>query len=130
MGWDQPETVSVYERLTYIRATAVYTSSKRMELTEFEEAMAVAVASLKEGEVASYGDIAAAAGRPNAPRAAGRLLSRSMVTLPWWRVVYASGKLPGCNPTAQAELLRTEGVRIKNACVVAAPHGRFAKKES
>ncbi|MEO1616157.1 MAG: MGMT family protein [Planctomycetota bacterium] len=95
-------------------------------LTEFQQAMAAAVESLSPGEVVSFGDIAASAGRPNASRAAGNLLSGSMDTLPWWRVVYSDGRLPPCNPSLQVERLEEEGVRLEGCRVVQSPRGRFA----
>jgi len=95
-------------------------------LTELEQRMADAVLALRSGQVASFGDIAAAAGRPSAARAAGRMLSRSMDSLPWWRVVYSSGHLPPCNPSLQAERLRDEGVTVQGFRVLEAPLGRFA----
>ncbi len=95
------------------------------EATDLEQALTVAVASLQEGEVVSYGDVAERAGRPNAPRAAGALLAKSMTSLPWWRVVYASGKLAPCNPDLQTEKLQEEGVVIKSGRVVQSPLGRF-----
>lgn len=94
-------------------------------LTHFEQQMASAVGKLRPGEVVSFGDIAAAAGRPNAARAAGRMLSRSLDTLPWWRVVYSDGHLPPCNPSVQSERLIDEGVCLKGFRVVRSPLGRF-----
>ncbi len=48
------------------------------------------------GEVMTYGEVALEAGHPGAARAVGHLLARSNGTLPWWRVVNASGRLvPG-----------------------------------
>jgi methylated-DNA-protein-cysteine methyltransferase-like protein len=94
-------------------------------LTEFQQQMADAVNELRPGEVVSFGDIAAAAGRPNAARAAGRMLSESMDTLPWWRVVYSDGHLPHCNPTVQSERLADEGVQLNAFRVVRSPLGRF-----
>ena len=99
-------------------------------LTEFEQAMAAAVENLEPGQVVSFGDIAAAAGRPNASRAAGRMLSRSADTLPWWRVVYGSGHLPPCNPSLQADRLTAEGVQLKGFRVVESPLGRFKSNAS
>ena len=97
-----------------------------MEPTPLEQALTIAVAGLKEGEVVSYGDVAEKAGRPNAPRAAGALLSKSPMSLPWWRVVYASGKLAPCDPATQQEKLESEGVMVRNGRVVQSPLGRFA----
>ena len=93
--------------------------------TPLEQALTVVVAALKEGEVVSYGDIAERAGRPDAPRAAGALLSKAMTSLPWWRVVYASGKLAPCDPESQQELLESEGVVVRKGRVVSSPLGRF-----
>jgi methylated-DNA-protein-cysteine methyltransferase-like protein len=89
--------------------------------------MASAVGKLRRGEVVSFGDIAAAAGRPNASRAAGQMLSQSTDTLPWWRVVYSDGHLPPCNPSVQSERLIDEGVTLKGFRVVSSPLGRFKK---
>ncbi|QDV41186.1 6-O-methylguanine DNA methyltransferase, DNA binding domain [Stieleria neptunia] len=98
-------------------------------LTEFQLKMENAVLRLRPGEVVSFGDIAAAAGRPRASRAAGRLLAQSLDTLPWWRVVYSDGHLPPCNPSVQAERLAEEGVQLNGSRVVASPLGRFKKSQ-
>lgn len=95
-------------------------------LTEFQQRMAAAVDETVPGEVVSFGDIAAAAGRPNASRAAGRLLAKFPGDLPWWRVVYSDGRLPVCNPSVQTERLAEEGVQLKGCRVVRAATGRFA----
>lgn len=95
--------------------------------TELEQALTVAVAALKDGEVVSYGDIAERAGRPDAPRAAGALLSKAIASLPWWRVVYACGKLAPCDPETQQQRLEEEGVVVKNGRVRRSPRGRFAQ---
>lgn len=98
------------------------------DATALEQALTVAVAALKEGEVVSYGDIAARAGRPKAPRAAGALLSKATMDLPWWRVVRSNGALASGNAELQTQLLREESVEVRNGRVVDAPHGRFAKR--
>ena len=108
------------------RKTKAAVQSDLQSATPLEQALTIAVASLREGEVVSFGDIAERAGRPDAPRAAGRLLSKSLSSLPWWRVVYASGKVAPCNPELQAERLREEGVEVKNGRVIQAPLGRFS----
>lgn len=94
-------------------------------LTEFQQQMAAAVLELQPGQVVSFGDIAAAAGRPTAARAAGRMLAGSTDTLPWWRVVYSNGHLPPCNPTLQSERLVEEGVQLTAFRVIRSPLGRF-----
>ena len=95
--------------------------------TELEQALTIAAASLQEGEVVSYGDLAKQAGRPDAPRAAGALLSKSLTSLPWWRVVYSDGRLAPCDPATQKQHLESEGCIVRNGRVVFAPLGRFAK---
>ena len=74
-----------------------------------------------EGEVVSFGDVAALAGRPGAARAAGAVLANSADTLPWWRVVYSDGHLPPCNPGLQAERLADEGVELSGFRVIRRP---------
>src|SRR6056297_1180514 len=97
------------------------------EPTPWEQRMTSAVAALREGEVVSFGEIAARAGRQKASRAAGAFLGRTMHKLPWWRVVYADGRLPPCDPDEQAELLRCENVEVQGNRVIRAPLGRFAE---
>jgi methylated-DNA-protein-cysteine methyltransferase-like protein len=92
-----------------------------------QQQIALAVESLTEGEVVSFGDVAARAGQPNAARAAGAVLANSADTLPWWRVVYNDGHLPPCNPGLQAERLADEGVDLRGYRVIRAPKGRFAQ---
>ncbi|MEM6692729.1 MAG: MGMT family protein [Planctomycetota bacterium] len=89
--------------------------------------MTQAVLDLRVGEVVSYQDIASRAGRPDAPRMAGRVLKESLDTLPWWRVVYSDGRLPQVNPSLQEERLTAEGVTLERCRVVDAPLGRFQK---
>lgn len=96
--------------------------------TPFENRMFKVIANLSDGEVVSFGDVAGRAGRPNASRAAGRLLSKIRATeLPWWRVVYSDGRLPECNPTLQTERLEEEGVTVEDNRVKIAPLGRFER---
>jgi len=97
--------------------------------TELEQALTIAAASLREGEVISYGDLASRAGRPDAPRAAGALLSKSLTTLPWWRVVYSDGRLAPCDPATQQDHLESEGCVVKNGRVFSSPLGRFKSHE-
>ena len=88
--------------------------------------MVDAVCALDEGEVVSFADIAARAGRPGAARAAGRVLANvDGQKVPWWRVVYSDGRLPAPNPKLQAKRLKSEGVQLKGSRVVRSPRGRF-----
>ncbi|MEO5722874.1 MAG: MGMT family protein, partial [Ilumatobacteraceae bacterium] len=85
---------------------------------------------LGEGEVVSYGDIAADAGFPGLARLVGHLLATSDLDLPWWRVVNSAGRLVPSHEPEQAALLRAEGVRVANGHVRQAPVGRFASSRA
>ncbi|MCY3580843.1 MAG: MGMT family protein [bacterium] len=69
------------------------------------------ISGLQAGEVTTYGEIAAQAGREGAARAVGRLLSNSD-GLPWWRVVTKEGRLVPGLEDEQARRLTQEGVRV------------------
>jgi methylated-DNA-protein-cysteine methyltransferase related protein len=83
----------------------------------FEEAVLRALARLAPGDVVTYGDIAAEAGRPGAARAVGAVLSRSDDPVPWWRVVTASGRLVPGHEREHAKRLVAEGVEVQNGRV-------------
>jgi methylated-DNA-protein-cysteine methyltransferase-like protein len=85
------------------------------------------IRSLREGEVVSYGDIAADAGYPKMSRLVGRLLAITDDDLPWWRVVNSAGRLVPGNEREQTALLKAEGVRVVEGMVKVAQYGRFAK---
>jgi methylated-DNA-protein-cysteine methyltransferase-like protein len=84
--------------------------------------------SLNEGEVTTYGDVADVAGYPKMSRLVGRIVGHTDVEIPWWRVVNASGQLRSGNPQLQAEILAEEDVIVRNARVIDAPYGRFARR--
>jgi methylated-DNA-protein-cysteine methyltransferase-like protein len=99
-----------------------------LDATPLQKKMVAAVLRLEAGEVVSFGDVARAAGRPDASRAAGAVLaSAEAFDLPWWRVVYADGRLPRCNPGLQTERLIDEGVEVQGDRVLRSPRGRFAE---
>lgn len=78
----------------------------------FRERVEAAVAGLKPGDVATYGEIAAQAGRPGAARAVGNVLAGSG-GLPWWRVITATGRLVPGMETEHAARLAAEGVAVE-----------------
>lgn len=92
--------------------------------TQFARRVFVAVRRIPPGCIATYGDIAAAAGRPRAWRAVGNIMRGcSDRSVPCHRVVAAGGRLGGygTNPGLKAGLLRAEGLivaggRIRNWC--------------
>lgn len=52
-----------------------------------------AVRAIPGGRVATYGDVAELVGC--GPRQVGRIMATDAADTPWWRVVNASGRLPG-----------------------------------
>lgn len=90
---------------------------------------------LGEGEVTTYGDVAAVAGAPRHARLVGRVLAdtgtgRDGPELPWWRVVDARGRLVPGHEREQGALLAAEGVLVRGGRVVDAPFGRFAPRQT
>lgn len=83
------------------------------------------IRALREGEVVTYGDIAADAGYPRLSRLVGRVLATTEEDLPWWRVVNAAGRLVPGSEREQAERLRAEGVTVIDGRVRGALYGRF-----
>lgn len=75
------------------------------------------VGALQAGDLVSYGDVAAQAGRPGAARAVGRLMSGSE-GLPWWRVVTSNGRLVPGLEREHSERLEAEGFTVRGNRVV------------
>ncbi|MBK0420084.1 MGMT family protein [Leucobacter sp. CSA1] len=64
-----------------------------MPSPEFVEEVLDVVSRIPEGRVMTYGDVARAIGS-RAPRAVGMVMAHYGHTVPWWRVVPASGGPP------------------------------------
>jgi septum formation protein len=81
---------------------------------DFRSRVESLVASLRRGEVVSYGDVAAEAGFPGAARAVGSILANPAAgrDLPWWRVVTATGRLVPGHEAEHTRRLKAEGVSI------------------
>jgi O-6-methylguanine DNA methyltransferase len=78
------------------------------------------VSSIPAGRVSTYGDVAAAAGRPRAARAVGNIMaSCTDRTIPCHRVVAANGRLGGygSSPELKRALLRAEGIQVFGAII-------------
>lgn len=86
-------------------------------MTDFTGAVSDVLQQLGPGDVMSYGEIAEEAGYPGAARAVGNLLAVHP-GLPWWRVVTQSGRLAPGHERVQTELLRSEGVRVRQGRVI------------
>ena len=63
---------------------------------DFASRVLAVVESIPPGRVMSYGDIAAAIGS-RAPRRVGQVMAYYGSTVPWWRVIRASGHPPLCH---------------------------------
>ena len=87
------------------------------------------IAAIPRGRVASYGEIAARAGRPGRARLVGHVLRETPadVELPWHRVLRADGRIafpPGSRPfREQVRRLAAEGVLCRNGRVDLERHG-------
>ena len=89
----------------------------RTASTDFARAVAAVLASLGEGDVVTYGEVAREAGYPGRARAVGTLLARGDGDHPWWRVVTASGRLVPGHEEEHARRLTAEGVAVANGRV-------------
>ena len=90
-----------------------------------DQAIMKAIRSIPKGKVASYGQVAAAAGYPLYHRLVARLLRNSPLKgLPWQRVLGAGGeiKLKGEAALEQRLRLEMEGVRFRGKRVDLAQH--------
>ena len=67
------------------------------------------VSAIPPGKVATYGDIAVAAGL-SSPRIVGWIMRTDSADLPWHRVIRSNGRPAPQLRSRQLELLRAEGV--------------------
>ena len=86
----------------------------------FEAAVRAVLLALQPGDVVTYGEVANEAGYPGAARAVGNIL-RGSDGLPWWRVVNASGRLVPGHEREHAQLLRAEGITVRNGKISRKP---------
>ena len=89
-----------------------------------DQAFRKAIRQIPRGKVATYGQVAAAAGYPLYHRHVAQLLSRCGHTLPWQRVVGSGGaiKLKYEAALEQRTRLEMEGVRFRGKRVDMAEH--------
>ena len=88
---------------------------------------------IPRGRVATYGDVAAAAGKPRAHRAVGNIMREtSDSSVPCHRVISAGGKLGGYGRDlfAKRALLLAEGVIVSNGRVRNFANLRWQKPRS
>ena len=95
-------------------------------MTEFTRLIVETIASIPEGKVATYGQVAAMAGNPKGARQVSWTLrtQTEKFRLPWQRVISSQGRISTSGDTAliQADLLRNEGIYVD-------PAGRIDLKE-
>jgi O-6-methylguanine DNA methyltransferase len=88
--------------------------------TEFSKRVLMVVRRIPAGRVASYGDVAAAAGRPRAWRAVGNIMRTCNAPgVPCHRVIAAAGQLGGYggNLALKRAMLAQEGVVVRGSRV-------------
>lgn len=79
---------------------------------DFVAAVLEVVASIPEGRVMSYGDVAATIGS-RAARGVGQVMAYYGSEVPWWRVVRAGGQPPQCHEGRALEHYRAEGTPLR-----------------
>lgn len=84
----------------------------------FDEKVWKVLSKIPPGKVATYGQVASAAGSPRAFRAAGNACNKNPNSprVPCHRVVSSSGSLGGYahGPARKIKLLKAEGISVKN----------------
>lgn len=86
--------------------------------TRFRQRVLFAVRRIPAGRVATYGDVAAAAGVPRAARAVGNIMKGCRVAgVPCHRVVAAGGRLGGYggSESLKRALLSAEGITVSGS---------------
>jgi methylated-DNA-protein-cysteine methyltransferase-like protein len=86
---------------------------------DHELAIRRVIASIPAGKVATYGQVAEAAGYPHYHRQVAQVLRKYGDTLPWHRVLGAGGAIKTARPWAQEQrlLLQMEGVAFRGSRV-------------
>jgi O-6-methylguanine DNA methyltransferase len=91
----------------------VISPSPQARPSAFTARVLATVRGIPAGRVATYGDVAAMAGRPGAARAVGHIMRTCRrPDVPCHRVIAAGGRLGGCggNETVKRAILLAEGV--------------------
>ncbi|MEO8075056.1 MAG: MGMT family protein [Acidobacteriota bacterium] len=89
-------------------------------MSDFTSRVVATVRRIPPGRVATYGDIAALAGRPRAARAVGNVMRDcGRPDVPCHRVIAAAGRLGGFggNLEMKRALLRAEGISVSATSV-------------
>jgi O-6-methylguanine DNA methyltransferase len=97
----------------------------------FSSRVLAAVRRIPVGRVATYGDVAAAAGRPLASRAVGNIMRECRTPgVPCHRVVAAAGRLGGYggNLELKRALLRAEGILVSGSRIKQFEQKRWTRR--
>src|SRR5262245_40873142 len=89
-------------------------------MVDFKQRVLTVVRRIPPGRVATYGDVAAMAGRPRAARAVGNIMRECRrADVPCHRVIAAAGRLGGYggSETLKRALLVAEGVTVSGTKV-------------
>ena len=100
-------------------------------MRDFGARVRAVVRRIPRGRVATYGDVAASAGRPRAHRAVGNIMrSCQDGSIPCHRVIAAGGKLGGYGRDLhrKRDLLMAEGVLVVNGRIRGFSEVRWRKK--
>jgi len=99
---------------------------------ELRLAIRQTIRSIPRGKVATYGQVAEAAGYPRYHRQVAQVLNRHGEMLPWHRVLGAGGQLKtaAASRLEQRMLLEMEGVRFRGARVDMKQHQNDFSKPS
>ena len=94
---DTNETATTIEAMFYRKPSTLLPLSLFVQGTNFQINVWQALLNIKEGEVASYGEIAKIMGKPKAARAVGTAIGANPVAfiIPCHRVIRQSGSLGG-----------------------------------
>jgi O-6-methylguanine DNA methyltransferase len=102
-------------------------------MSDFSSRVLAVVRRIPAGRVATYGDVAAAAGRPGAARAVGNIMRECRRhDVPCHRVVAAAGKLGGYggNLEMKRALLRAEGLQVSGSTIREFRSKRFSSRRT
>jgi methylated-DNA-[protein]-cysteine S-methyltransferase len=89
-------------------------------MMNFMEKVYAACSKIPKGKVSTYGEIAAALGKPGASRAVGNALNKNRSSsVPCHRVVRSDGSVGGFahGSSVKIRMLENEGIRIRNGKV-------------
>jgi O-6-methylguanine DNA methyltransferase len=112
------DVVKIYRRQedgSFPRQTMPKARSPKPKAGPFKAAVLAVVRRIPPGRIATYGDVAAIAGRPRAARAVGNIMRECRdAAVPCHRVVGAGGALGGYggNLELKRALLRAEGIVV------------------